>query len=98
MCQKLKLVVTPIRPSFTQENIDRLENGLAKLQKVQGDVDVLVADAKEMAVQVELKVASANVFAEQVRRQNLLVRHLSSARVAIRSSTYLLGVCTYTAF
>ncbi|MEW5298846.1 MAG: hypothetical protein WDW36_001923 [Sanguina aurantia] len=50
----------------TQENIDRLENGLAKLQKVQGDVDVLVEAAKEMAVQVELKVASANVFAEQV--------------------------------
>jgi hypothetical protein len=49
-----------------QDNIDRLENGLAKLQKVQSEVDVLVENAKVMAVEVEKKVASANVFAEQV--------------------------------
>lgn len=68
-------------PALTQENIDRLENGLAKLQKVQGDVDVLVEAAKEMAVQVELKVASANVFAEQVRAAAVTLVH-SSVRSA----------------
>jgi dynein heavy chain len=50
----------------TQEAIDRLENGLAKLHKTQAEVDVLVENAKKMAVEVEHKVASANVFAEQV--------------------------------
>eukprot|EP00955_Chlamydomonas_euryale_P104726 365589-Chlamydomonas_euryale.AAC.1 len=50
----------------TQDNIDRLESGLNKLQKVQADVDVLIEAAKVMAVEVEHKVASANVFAEQV--------------------------------
>jgi dynein heavy chain, axonemal len=33
---------------------------------VQSEVDVLVENAKVMAVEVEKKVASANVFAEQV--------------------------------
>ena len=33
----------------------------------QADVDVLVEDARKMAVEVEHKVASANVFADQVR-------------------------------
>ena len=46
--------------------MDRLENGLSKLHKVQGEVDLLVEAAKVMAVEVEHKVASANVFAEQV--------------------------------
>jgi dynein heavy chain len=32
-------------------------------------VDVLVEDARKMAVEVEHKVASANVFADQVGRQ-----------------------------
>ncbi len=32
----------------------------------QADVDVLVEDARKMAVEVEHKVASANVFADQV--------------------------------
>eukprot|EP00983_Pelagomonas_calceolata_P089513 1157319-Pelagomonas_calceolata.AAC.12 len=50
----------------TQDNVDRLENGLNKLTKVQGEVDVLMENAKVMAVEVEQKVASANVFAEQV--------------------------------
>ncbi|KAI8464229.1 MAG: flagellar alpha dynein [Monoraphidium minutum] len=50
----------------SQEAIDRLENGLAKLHKTQADVDVLVEDARKMAVEVEHKVASANVFADQV--------------------------------
>ncbi|KIY98975.1 dynein heavy chain, partial [Monoraphidium neglectum] len=50
----------------SQEAIDRLENGLNKLHKTQADVDVLVEDARKMAVEVEHKVASANVFADQV--------------------------------
>lgn len=50
----------------TQDGVDRLENGLNKLYKVQADVDLLVEAAKVMAVEVEHKVASANVFAEQV--------------------------------
>jgi hypothetical protein len=37
----------------------------------QGDVDVLVEDARKMAVEVEHKVASANVFADQVCRSVL---------------------------
>lgn len=57
---------TPLRCPKLQESIDRLESGLNKLHKVQGEVDVLVENAKVMAVQVEQKVASANVFAEQV--------------------------------
>jgi dynein heavy chain len=44
----------------------RLENGLNKLHKTQGEVDVLVENARAMALDVEQKVASANVFAEQV--------------------------------
>jgi hypothetical protein len=43
-----------------------LENGLNKLHKTQGEVDVLVENARAMAIEVEQKVASANVFAEQV--------------------------------
>lgn len=50
----------------TQDGVDRLENGLNKLYKVQADVDLLVEAAKVMAVEVEHKVASANIFAEQV--------------------------------
>jgi len=46
--------------------VDRLENGLSKLYKVQGEVDVLMENAKVMAVEVEQKVAGANIFAEQV--------------------------------
>jgi len=54
--------------------VDRLENGLNKLYKVQADVDLLVEAAKVMAVEVEQKVANANVFAEQVgERSSLLV-------------------------
>lgn len=53
-------------PLFIQDGVDRLENGLNKLYKVQADVDLLVEAAKVMAVEVEQKVASANVFAEQV--------------------------------
>lgn len=44
----------------------RLENGLNKLHKTQSEVDVLVENARAMALDVEQKVASANVFAEQV--------------------------------
>eukprot|EP00877_Chromochloris_zofingiensis_P015255 jgi/Chrzof1/9984/Cz04g22250.t1 len=50
----------------SQEAIDRLENGLSKLHKTQGEVDVLMDNARKMAIEVEQKVASANVFAEQV--------------------------------
>jgi dynein heavy chain len=50
----------------SQEAIDRLENGLSKLYKTQAEVDVLIENARRMAVEVEQKVASANVFAEQV--------------------------------
>ena len=38
----------------TTDNIDRLETGLTKLQKTKKDVDVLVEEAKRMAVQVRL--------------------------------------------
>ena len=41
--------------------------GLAKLQKTQKDVDVLVEEAKIKAVEVEKKVAGADAFAEQVK-------------------------------
>ncbi len=58
--------VTLFASRAAQDNIDRLENGLNKLHKVQGEVDLLVEAAKVMAVEVEQKVASANVFAEQV--------------------------------
>lgn len=43
-----------------------MENGLNKLYKTQSEVDVLVENARAMALDVEQKVASANVFAEQV--------------------------------
>jgi hypothetical protein len=56
----------PPRAPRAQDNMDRLENGLNKLYKVQGEVDLLVEAAKKVAVEVEEKVASANVFAEQV--------------------------------
>lgn len=50
----------------SQAAMDRLESGLGKLHKTQSEVDVLMQEAKAMALQVEEKVASANVFAEQV--------------------------------
>ncbi|CAD7704939.1 unnamed protein product [Ostreobium quekettii] len=50
----------------TQVAIDRLDTGLSKLHKTQAEVDVLVEDAKKMALEVEQKVANADVFAEQV--------------------------------
>lgn len=46
-----------------------LLQGLAKLQKTQKDVDVLVEEAKIKAVEVEKKVAGADAFAEQVSTQ-----------------------------
>ncbi len=49
-----------------QEAIDRLDTGLSKLQKTQREVDVLVEEAKIKAVEVEKKVADADIFAEQV--------------------------------
>ncbi|KAJ9515913.1 hypothetical protein QJQ45_016901, partial [Haematococcus lacustris] len=63
----------------TQDNIDRLENGLNKLTKVQAEVDVLVEAAKAMAVEVEHKVASANVFAEQVGVEKVKVNAENAA-------------------
>lgn len=56
----LLLLLLPCRASR------RLENGLNKLHKVQGEVDLLVEDAKVKAVEVEHKVASANAFAAEV--------------------------------
>ena len=50
----------------TETNIDRLSNGLTKLMRTQKDVDILVEQAKVKAVEVEEKVASAEVFAAQV--------------------------------
>lgn len=44
-----------------------LLQGLAKLQKTQKDVDILVEEAKIKAVEVEKKVAGADAFAEQAR-------------------------------
>lgn len=49
-----------------QASIERLETGLAKLRKTQGDVDVLIEQARVMAVEVEEKVLAANKFAEEV--------------------------------
>ncbi len=49
-----------------------LLQGLAKLQKTQKDVDVLVEEAKIKAVEVEKKVAGADAFAEQVSILNSL--------------------------
>jgi dynein heavy chain len=50
----------------TQDATDRLQGGLDKLHRTQAAVDVLIEDARRMAVEVERKVASANVFAERV--------------------------------
>lgn len=49
-----------------QVSIERLSTGLAKLTKTQKDVDVLVEQARVMAVEVEEKVAAASRFAEEV--------------------------------
>lgn len=49
-----------------------LLQGLAKLQKTQKDVDVLVEEAKIKAVEVEKKVAGADAFAEQVSKLFML--------------------------
>jgi dynein heavy chain len=49
-----------------EANIDRLQNGLDKLEQTQGDVDVLVEKAKVKAVEVEEKVVEADAFAEKV--------------------------------
>lgn len=50
----------------TQEAIDRLDTGITKLEKTQGEVDILIEAAKKMALEVEAKVASADAFAEKV--------------------------------
>ena len=44
---------------------------MAKLQKTQKDVDVLVEEAKIKAVEVEKKVAGADAFAEQVSKRKI---------------------------
>lgn len=49
-----------------QANIQRLETGLTKLRKTQGDVDVLVEQARVMSLEVEQKVSAANQFADTV--------------------------------
>ncbi|EFN60095.1 hypothetical protein CHLNCDRAFT_133411 [Chlorella variabilis] len=49
-----------------QASTERLQVGLAKLTKTQKDVDVLVEQARVMAVEVEQKVAAASRFAEEV--------------------------------
>lgn len=49
-----------------QASIERLETGLTKLRKTQGDVDVLVEQAQVMSLEVEQKVAAANQFADTV--------------------------------
>lgn len=46
--------------------IDRLQNGLDKLEQTQKDVDILVEQAKVKAVEVEEKVVAADAFAEKV--------------------------------
>jgi hypothetical protein len=53
-------------PTWLLPLLCRLENGLHKLHKTQSEVDVLVENARAMAIEVEQKVANANVFAEQV--------------------------------
>ncbi|DBA86689.1 TPA: Dynein alpha chain, flagellar outer arm [Trebouxia sp. C0004] len=63
---KLYKSVLARKRNQVQEAIDRLDTGLAKLQKTQKDVDVLVEEAKIKAVEVEKKVAGADAFAEQV--------------------------------
>jgi dynein heavy chain len=49
-----------------ETGIDRLQNGLDKLEKTQKDVDVLVEQAKVKAIEVEEKVVAADAFAEKV--------------------------------
>ncbi len=63
----------------------RLENGLNKLHSTQSEVDVLVENARAMALQVEAKVANANVFAEQVRGLEVacLAHQLKNSRVVV---------------
>lgn len=51
--------------------IERLEMGLTKLRKTQGDVDVLVEQARVMSLEVEQKVSAANQFAESVSATQL---------------------------
>lgn len=61
---------------MTDRRVVCLLQGLAKLQKTQKDVDVLVEEAKIKAVEVEKKVAGADAFAEQVS-ELLIVGHYS---------------------
>lgn len=58
----------PARPQFACAL-----QGLAKLQKTQKDVDVLVEEAKIKAVEVEKKVAGADQFAGQVGEEKAKV-------------------------
>lgn len=64
---KLYKNVLAAKRKATADNQERLETGLQKLYKTQSEVDVLIEDAQKMSIEVEEKVASANVFAEQVR-------------------------------
>lgn len=57
----------------TTTNIERLETGLTKLHKTKKDVDVLVEEAKRMAVQVQEKVRDADAFAEKVGHEKVKV-------------------------
>ena len=43
------------------------------MQKTQKDVDILVEEAKIKAVEVEKKVADADIFAEQVRPPKVML-------------------------
>jgi hypothetical protein len=91
----------------------RLENGLNKLNKTQSEVDVLVENARAMALDVEQKVASANIFAEQVSYNlppsgalgcRTLEGHCCAvtltcimAALAVRFVVYVVQVCTFVA-
>ena len=57
----------------TQLAIDRLDNGLSKLNQTKKDVDVLIEQAQVKAVEVEEKVASSDVFAEKVGAEKVKV-------------------------
>ena len=57
----------------TQLAIDRLDNGLSKLNQTKKDVDVLIEQAKVKSVEVEEKVASSDAFAEKVGAEKVKV-------------------------
>ena len=66
ICRKLYKSLLAKKRQQSKEAIERLENGVNKIETTSSIVDILVEEANAKAIEVEEKVVSADAFAEKV--------------------------------